>query len=40
MLALEDEIHPGQRAKVETFDDQLFIILSIPKMVEGLVHDQ
>jgi magnesium transporter len=38
ILALEDVINSGQRPKVETFDDQLFIILSIPRMVEGLVE--
>lgn len=37
-LALEDVINSGQRPKLETYDDQLFIILSMPAMVEGLVE--
>lgn len=30
-LALEDVLHTGQRAKVETYDDELFAVLGIPQ---------
>ena len=36
-LALEDLLNTGQRPKVEPFDDQLFIIMSMPEMKSGLV---
>ncbi len=39
-LALEDVINSGQRPKVEAFDDQLFIIMSLPLMKEELVEVQ
>jgi len=37
-LALEDVLHTGQRPKIEPFDDQLFIIMSLPLMVDDLVE--
>ena len=39
-LALEDILNTGQRPKIEPFDDQLFIILSLPLMQGGLVEVQ
>jgi magnesium transporter len=39
-LALEDVLNTGQRPKVESFDDQLFIIMSLPLMVEDNVYIQ
>lgn len=36
-LALEDVLNSGQRPKLETFDDQLFAILSLPVMEEDVV---
>lgn len=36
-LALEDVINTGQRPKVEPFEEQLFIIMSLPAMVDDLV---
>ena len=33
-LALEDVLHTGQRAKVETYDAQLFTIVSLPEVTE------
>lgn len=37
-LALEDVLNIGQRPKVEPFDDQLFIVMSLPLMEEELVE--
>ena len=39
-LALEDVLNTGQRPKLEPFDDQLFIIMSMPLMETGLVEVQ
>jgi magnesium transporter len=39
-LALEDVLNTGQRPKVEPFDDQLFIIMSLPLMEAGIVDVQ
>jgi len=39
-LALEDVLNTGQRPKVEPFDDQLFIIMSMPLMEAELVNVQ
>jgi magnesium transporter len=39
-LALEDVLNTGQRPKVESFDDQLFIVMSLPLMEAELVHVQ
>jgi len=36
-LALEDVLNTGQRPKIEPFDDQLFVVMSLPLMVDGLV---
>ena len=37
-LALEDVLNTGQRPKVESFDDQLFVVMSLPLMREGRVY--
>ncbi len=37
-LALEDVLNKGQRPKLEPFDDQLFIVMSMPLMTDGLVE--
>ncbi len=39
-LALEDVLNTGQRPKVEPFDDQLFIVMSLPLMADGIVDVQ
>jgi len=39
-LALEDVLNTGQRPKVEPFDDQLFIVMSLPLMKTDLVELQ
>lgn len=40
-LALEDVINSGQRPKVDVFDHQLFVVLSLPQWVNGiLIIDQ
>jgi len=39
-LAMEDVLNTGQRPKVETFDDQLYIVLSLPLMADGEVTIQ
>jgi len=39
-LALEDVLNIGQRPKVEPFDDQLFIVMSLPLMEADLVEVQ
>lgn len=36
-LALEDVLNTGQRPKVETFNDQMFVIMALPLMVEDVV---
>jgi len=36
-LALEDVLNKGQRPKVEPFDDQLFLVMSLPEIRAGLV---
>ena len=37
MLALEDVINSGQRPKVESYGDQVFVVAAMPRMVDGLV---
>lgn len=37
MLALEDVINSGQRPKVESYDDQIFVVAAMPRMANGLV---
>jgi magnesium transporter len=37
-LTLEDVLNKGQRPKVEEYDDLLFIILSMPAVVNGVVN--
>tara|TARA_R110001583_G_scaffold50621_2_gene158176 strand:+ start:1559 stop:2629 length:1071 start_codon:yes stop_codon:yes gene_type:complete len=37
-LALEDVLNSGQRPKIEPFDDQLFMVMSLPIMVNDLVE--
>lgn len=37
-LALEDVLNSGQRPKVEPFDDQLFIIVNLPIMIDDFVE--
>jgi magnesium transporter len=37
VLALEDILNAGQRPKVETFDDQLFVVTSLPYVANELV---
>ncbi len=37
-LALEDVLNTGQRPKVESFDDQLFIIANLPLIQEDTVY--
>ncbi|MCB1762898.1 MAG: magnesium/cobalt transporter CorA [Gammaproteobacteria bacterium] len=37
-LALEDVLNSGQRPKVEPFDDQLFVVMSMPEMRSGRVE--
>lgn len=39
-LALEDVLNTGQRPKIESFDDQLFIVMSMPMVNEELVDVQ
>lgn len=39
-LALEDVVNSGQRPKIETFDDQLFAIVSVPIMESDVVEVQ
>ena len=39
-LALEDVLNTGQRPKLEPFDDQLFVIMSMPLMEADLVEVQ
>ena len=39
-LALEDVLNSGQRPKVEPFDDQLFIVMSLPLMETDVVDIQ
>ncbi|HXK57275.1 MAG: magnesium/cobalt transporter CorA [Gammaproteobacteria bacterium] len=39
-LALEDILNTGQRPKIEPFDDQLFVVMSMPEMASGLVDVQ
>ncbi len=36
-LALEDVFNSGQRPKIEPFDDQLFIVMSLPTIEQDLV---
>lgn len=36
-LALEDILNTGQRPKVESFDEQLFVIIGLPTLIEGHV---
>jgi magnesium transporter len=36
-LAMEDILNTGQRPKVETYDDQLFVITSLPSMLDNNV---
>jgi magnesium transporter len=37
-LALEDVLNTGQRPKLETFDDQLFIVMSLPLLTDDMVE--
>ncbi len=37
-LAMEDILNTGQRPKVEPFEDQLFIVMGLPTMDNGLVE--
>lgn len=37
-LALEDVLNTGQRPKIEEFADQLFVVMSLPAMADGLVE--
>ena len=37
-LALEDVLNSGQRPKVEPFEEQLFLVMSLPGLVDGLVQ--
>jgi len=37
-LALEDIVNHGQRPKVEQYENQLFVIVNIPVIVEDVVH--
>lgn len=37
-LALEDVMNQGQRPKVETYDDQLFVILSLPRVENDTIN--
>ena len=39
-LALEDVLNTGQRPKIEPFDDQLFIVMSLPLLQDDLVDVQ
>jgi len=39
-LALEDVFNSGQRPKIEPFDDQLFVVVSLPAMVFDRVEVQ
>jgi magnesium transporter len=39
-LALEDVLNTGQRPKVETFDDHLFAVMSLPLMEANVVEVQ
>jgi magnesium transporter len=32
-LALEDVLHTGQRAKLETYDQELFVVLGVPELL-------
>jgi len=34
-LALEDVLHTGQRAKLETYDEQLFAVIGAPELTAG-----
>ncbi len=37
-LTVEDIVNVGQRPKLEAYDDQLFIVLNLPRMVAEEVH--
>ncbi len=37
-LALEDVLNTGQRPKLETYDDQLFMVLGLPVIRDGHLH--
>lgn len=39
-LALEDVVHVHQRAKVEQYDEQLFVVARMPRENEGLATEQ
>jgi magnesium transporter len=40
-LALEDVLHTGQRAKLETYEEQLFAVIGIPELTaDGVVMGQ
>ena len=39
-LAVEDIVNPHQRAKVESYDDQLFIVARMPEIVGGFDTEQ
>jgi magnesium transporter len=38
VLALEDIVNTGQRPKLELFDHQLFVIMALPRFVDGRVE--
>jgi len=38
VLALEDVVNTGQRPKVELFDSQLFVVMALPRFVDGRVE--
>jgi magnesium transporter len=40
ILAMEDVLNSGQRPKVETYDDQLFVVVSLPLMEADIVTTQ
>jgi magnesium transporter len=41
LLALEDVVNKGQRAKIEEYDDQIFVVMQLPMTTEsGSVHSE
>jgi len=38
LLALEDVLNTGQRPKIDSFDDQLFIVMNLPMMREDILE--
>jgi len=37
-LAQEDIVNGGQRSKLDTYDDQLFIVMNLPEVVDGTIN--